>query len=475
MNMKPSGWGIALRVLGVLSTLFAGLGIIGIIGAMATDDYSGGDAVLGSLILVIPPIVVAVLLFRGAERVDKWAVERAARRAAQAAAARPTPPQPALLQTQPRDESQKAKAAEEKAAKRRQIEAERQAAKEEQEAKRAERKAARAARRKEREEKRAAAAAAARERAQAEQERKDREGYSTASGDWVPPKPLGTLVDPWAPGQSLEVVGEHYRQRAFVRLLGRKPGFDQYGGVEVYGEGILVPDPNNPYGGDGAVAVYFGGEHVGYLAREDADRYFPTLESMHGNGVLVRVRARVWASRPSAGGDVNARVTLVVPEPAGMFPSNDFPDAPYAVIPTGRRIQVTKEEEHMDVLAGYVRRGVNVDNHVAASLRSINEIRPRSSYECVQVEIDGQRVGVLTKGQSDKLLPLVRHIEQRGYVPIVRAVVKGTKLKADVVLNTADAETIDEDWLDDLGEAITDANIDKMPATTPRPDFDWDD
>lgn len=77
--MKPSGLGIAMRVLGVLSTLFAGLGIIGIIGAMVTDDYSAGDAVIGALILVVPLIAVAVLLFWGARRLDKKATERTPR------------------------------------------------------------------------------------------------------------------------------------------------------------------------------------------------------------------------------------------------------------------------------------------------------------------------------------------------------------------------------------------------------------
>ena len=37
-----------------------------------------------------------------------------------------------------------------------------------------------------------------------------------------------------------------------------------------------------------------------------------------------------------------------------------------------------------------------------------------------------------------------------------------------------DAQTVEDDWLDDLGEAVTDANVDKTPATLARPDFDWD-
>lgn len=322
------------------------------------------------------------------------------------------------------------------------------------------------------EEQRRQQAELARAQAAAEAARREREGYMRGD-EWVPPSPHGVLVEAWAPGRSLEVVGEAYRPAAFITLMARRPGFRTYEGVEIDTDAILVPDPHNPYGRGEAVAVFVGGEHVGFLAQEDAHEYYPSLADMRGRDELLRVPARTWASNPG-GGRVNARVTLVIPEARGLRPSNDLPADPYVVIPAGRRIQVTKEDEHMDVLSRYVLRGSGVDNYVAATLRSINEIRPRSSYECVQVELDGQRVGVLTKGQSEKLLPLVRHIEERGKVPVVRATVTGTKLKADVILHTADATTIEDSWIEALGEAVTAANIDKMPEPK-RPDFEWDD
>lgn len=328
-------------------------------------------------------------------------------------------------------------------------------------------------RRRRREEERRQREAAARAAAAAEQERRAREGYMS-SGDWVPPRPTGRLFDAWAPGRGLEVVGEAWRPDAFRRLMGRQAGFRTYEGAELVADAILVPDPLNPHGKCEAVAVYVGGEHVGYLAQEDAHKYYPPLAAAREDGMLLRVPARTWASatRPDR---VNARVTLQIPEPSGLTPSNGLPDRPFVVIPAGRKIQVTKEDEHMEVLARYVLRGSGVDNYVAATLRTINEIRPRSAYEAVQVELGGERVGVLTKGQSEKLLPLVRHIEQRGKLPVVRAVVTGSKLKADVVLLTADATTVDDAWVDSLGEAVTEANVDRRPEPPKRPDFDWDD
>lgn len=313
---------------------------------------------------------------------------------------------------------------------------------------------------------------AARERMKENRERRDREGYKVGD-EWIPPKPIGTLMDSWVQGRSLEVVGEAFRPEAFQRLMGRKPGF--YGdGVELTGEAILVPDPKNPYGKGEAVAVYFAGEHVGYLAQADAHMYFPALSAMRASDLLVRVHARAWARAGSEDRAI-ARVTLRLPEPRGLVPANDLPEGECVVLPAGRKIQVTKEEEHMDVLGRYVLRGSSVDNYVAATLRTINEIRPRSSYEAVQVEIDGERIGVLTKVQSEKLLPLIKHVEQRGLTPVVRATVKGSSIKADVVLDTADASMVEDDWLDSLGAAVTEANVDKMPEPPQRPDFEWDD
>ena len=301
-------------------------------------------------------------------------------------------------------------------------------------------------------------------------------GHRGVTDDRTPPRPVGTQVEAWAPGRGVEIEGEWARAEAFIRLLGHQPGFHDWDGAETHGDAVLMPDPMNPYGHGRAVAVFLGGEHVGYLAQQDADAYHPRLAAMHADGLLLRAHARAWASQPDGpGGRVNARVTVTLPEPAGLLPSNGLPDDAHVVIPTGRSIQVTKEEEHMDILRHYVLRGSGTNNYVAATLRSINEIRPRSSYECVQVEIDGQRVGVLTKGQSDKMLPLVRHIEQRGLVPVVRATVRGTKLQADVVIHCADSQTIDDDWLDGLGDQVAEANIDKMPPSRKHSVYDWDD
>ncbi|WP_136192014.1 hypothetical protein [Actinomyces procaprae] len=317
--MKPSGWGIAMRILGVLSTLFAGLGIIGIIGAMVTDDYSPGDTVLGSLILVIPPIAVAVILFRGADHVDNNVAERAARRAAQAAAARLVPPQPALLQPQPpqpQPAPPQPQAAEEKAAKRRQVQAERQAAKEKREAKRAEQKAAKAARRKEREEKRAArrkereAAQEELEAKRAEQKaaraarRKEREEKRAAAAanrtpgfllDIAPMLEDGPFTDNGK--LSLYVMDKH---KPAIHKLARTHGdFVARGrsGSGAFADwGTVVAEPSNSYDPD-AVRLEVKGQPVAYFSLEWKDLAHEALNAASGLPVVVPVVVRWWGGR----------------------------------------------------------------------------------------------------------------------------------------------------------------------------------
>ena len=312
----------------------------------------------------------------------------------------------------------------------------------------------------------------ARERAERLREEREARGYQD-KGTWYPPKPHGEPMDPWGRGEPVEVVGEAYHDDAFRRLVGRKPGFGTQGAT-LRTSALLVPDPGNPYGKGKAVAVYLEGEHVGYLAQDDANRYFRSLATLQRRGQLLRVPCDVWA-RDGWNGRVAARATLRLPAPGRFEPANALPDAPHVVLPEGRAIQVTKEDEHMDVLTPYVLPEAGAENPIAVTLRSINEIRARSSYEAVQVEIDGQRAGVLTKGQSEKLLPLVKHVERRGLVPVAHAIVRGSTLKADVVIRCATAETISEGWLASLGPETAPANVDATPEPPARPEFEWDD
>jgi hypothetical protein len=71
----------------------------------------------------------------------------------------------------------------------------------------------------------------------------------------------------------------------------------------------------------------------------------------------------------------------------------------------------------------------------------------------VEVRLDGQRVGVLTRAMSDQVRDLVAYVAECGCVPVARAVVKGSTLRADVVVYVARTVDVGQRWLDSVAPA----------------------
>lgn len=284
-----------------------------------------------------------------------------------------------------------------------------------------------------------------------------------AHKEHYPPRPADVALEAWGPATTaMEVAGEAYRPDAFMRLFHGLP-LHSPDGVELELPAALVPDPANPYDSS-AVAVWVGNEHVGYLDRPTAARWHPHLAALSARNEHLTVPCRIWAA--DRGGRVAARVTLQLPAINALRPVNGLPSEPFAVLPIGGRMQVTGEDQYMDVLAPYVTGG---DQVVAATLHAITEVRPRSRFEAVEVRIDGERVGVLSKAQSENMLPVVKHLEARGKLAVARAVVRGNTLKADVVLFVSKSQEIDSAWLESLGPPEARPTGDEMCAE-PR----WD-
>ena len=286
--------------------------------------------------------------------------------------------------------------------------------------------------------------------------------------NWVPPLPGPNALDPWGRCEdAIDVVGENYRKGVFAKIMGREPGFRAESGAVINDPAILVFDGSNPYSKSHlAIAVYVRGAHVGYIPEDLARVWGVVLRDLAAEGFDLKVKARTWAKMNGYG--EHAAVTVHLPAADALRPSNGLPAAPHVIIPAGKKRQVSGEENHMDALAPFIIPGGV--NHVSVVLRSVTEVRPRSTAELVQVELGGKRVGRLTDLQSKNLLPLVKYIEARGKLPVARADVIGTALKADVIVMTADASEVSHEWLESLGPEI--------PTPTevlPGPDWDWDD
>jgi hypothetical protein len=87
--------------------------------------------------------------------------------------------------------------------------------------------------------------------------------------------------------EDLEVVGEASYQDNLWRIVGGRRAPAGRVREEVYA--VLAAEPDNPYDAN-AVAVWIHGLKVGYLSREDAERYRPgllALEQEHGRSIAL--------------------------------------------------------------------------------------------------------------------------------------------------------------------------------------------
>jgi hypothetical protein len=101
-------------------------------------------------------------------------------------------------------------------------------------------------------------------------------------------------------GYTIGIVGESYRQTALRNLAG-----DQLReGKPVRFVATLTPEPENAYDANAVRINADGGEHLGYLSREDALAYRDVLSSVSGQGALAVCQAKLIGgtnAKPSIG------------------------------------------------------------------------------------------------------------------------------------------------------------------------------
>ncbi len=161
------------------------------------------------------------------------------------------------------------------------------------------------------------------------------------------------------------------------------------------------------------------------------------------SGAVWHKRARSSVRRMKVGrggGSRRARAELAMSPPALL------PQGPHVLLPRGRKIQVTKEEHHLDdmdqLLASHGGRAV------AATLHCMDPVSSRSTTELVQVRIDGLPVGELTSYMSEHFLPLIKACDEQSVTVACHAALRGNQLKVDVVLDTTKAVDLSDDWIE---------------------------
>lgn len=250
-----------------------------------------------------------------------------------------------------------------------------------------------------------------------------------------------------------EVVGESNYTKEIRKLFGRRLRQE---GEEIHLTAQLVPEPHNRHDPN-AVSVRVNGMTVGYLPREDAELYAPVLTAIIEQGWFPQVSARVWGGdqtrydydrrgRMVEQTEFVGSVRLDLAEPHLLAPMNPPPADVHALLPRGKAIQVTGEDEHMPTLMPLL--SPAGEGWIHATLHEVVEPSARTAKTLVEVRVNGGTVGRLTPKMSSELLPAIRHLAERGVQAVARAILKGNSVKVDVVLYVARANEIPQEWLD---------------------------
>lgn len=251
---------------------------------------------------------------------------------------------------------------------------------------------------------------------------------------------------------NVDVVGEFYHQGEIRQLFPQKiDGHDR----ELICTASLLPEPTNKFD-PSAVKVVVHGRHVGYLAKEIAGSYAPTLASLLRQRLLPVTPCRIYGYEyqdydiDQRGREIrktvfDAQARIALDEPHLIVPLNTPPSASYRILPKGSSLQVREEEKHLDVLTPLVE--AHGEGWVFATLHRLQVTSGRSEKVLIELRIDGEPIGVLTPAMSQHFLPAVDHLEADDQLTVARVFLKGNALKVEAVLHAAKAHELDGSWL----------------------------
>lgn len=204
----------------------------------------------------------------------------------------------------------------------------------------------------------------------------------------------------------------------------------------------LVPEPDHPRD-KRAISVRWWDYVIGYLPAS-ACKDYAQLRRIAASGYDARVKARVKACEDSDGArSYNVRVLL--PPPELLLSLNNPPADGFALLPLGSKVQVTKESDHSDYLADFV--PIEGEGQLLVSLHTFEAGKDRR-WTCVEVRLEGERIGELTKTTSEKFAPAVEHFEKCGLDLYCRAIITGSSVAAEVVLYGAKAHELSDSFLE---------------------------
>jgi hypothetical protein len=258
--------------------------------------------------------------------------------------------------------------------------------------------------------------------------------------------PNAPRVDISSPGEPrFDIVGEAFREAEILAAVDKasSPRDIEF---ETLGIAELVPEPDNPHD-SGAISVRLDGQCVGYLPAEDSADFYPVLARFIRSGVVPTVRTRIWGVtrfvRTRNQDELKSAIRVALRSPEDILPINSIPPEPHFLIPHGRSIQLTGEQEHLDVFEKYVQSAGS--SRVVVTLHP-NAGKSKTPSTVLEVQLDRQRIAQLTPAMSATLKPLVEEARSHNRSTTAWATLSGSRLTAEVVLKAMRADEVPNTW-----------------------------
>ncbi|MET9492517.1 TerD family protein [Nocardia sp. NPDC006630] len=207
----------------------------------------------------------------------------------------------------------------------------------------------------------------------------------------------------------------------------------------------LVPEPEGAQG-LWTISVRSAGQRIGYIGADEAQKWAGVIRRIVASGFMPTTSSRIWANEYDGwdGIEFTANIRIALGDPGDAVPLNEPPPIPYTMLPRSAIVQVTKEDEHFDVLLKHVpARGYGL------LFITLEEHMPEGNRSKARVEIciDGERVGQLTPQMSQRFLPMIRHLRERGLATSCWSDITGSavaaKLRIDAIkANQASTEVL---------------------------------
>lgn len=188
------------------------------------------------------------------------------------------------------------------------------------------------------------------------------------------------------------------------------------------------------------IAIRSNDHIIGHLP-EGRTREYAQLRRVQASGFVPRTIARIRAVGAERSPSFDVTISL---RPADdILPVNAPPDQPWALLPSGNIIQVTKEQDHATELGLILPKSGRTQ--ALATLHK-SSFGVRKKFDGIEVRIGGTRVGELTRSMGEKMLPAVDHYSELGLQTVARAFITGSKAAPEVTLECARAADLtDED------------------------------